>query len=145
MKTTINFAEFMPQGTIISDIETAHQQNIQALVLKVNSVLAHWFGPIVVTSGYRSPEDNNRIYSELNVKRAAKGLPPLKVATKSNHLIGHAVDIADLTGQLYFELHNEPAMIAAMDKAGLYGELDTHGWVHLQDVAPKSGRRWFAP
>lgn len=84
--------------------------------------------PRVFTCTYRSPEHNARVGG----------------AKKSSHLTGCACDIADADGKLAeYILSN----VSKLEELGLYAENPekTKGWVHLQTVAPKSGRRIFKP
>ncbi len=81
-----------------------------------------------VSSGYRSPEHNATIGG----------------APKSNHMTGHAVDIADYDRRLAKFCVAYPEKLAAY---GLYCEdmRATPTWVHFQDVRPGSGNRFFVP
>lgn len=87
----------------------------------------------LVTSGLRSMADHIRIYAQ-------KGIPKDKVPMKSKHLIGAAVDISDPNGDLYRWCDKNQA---TLKWAGLYMEADTKGWVHLQWLAPASGKTKF--
>jgi hypothetical protein len=63
-------------------------------------------------------------------------------AHNSQHMTGHAIDVADNTGLLDSWLTDE-----ILEKYGLYREApeSTPSWTHLQDIAPSSGRRTFIP
>ena len=84
--------------------------------------------PRVFTCTYRSPEHNARVGG----------------AKKSSHLTGCACDIADADCKLKDYLRMNPDLLEECD---LYAEDfdSTPTWVHLQTVAPKSGRRIFKP
>lgn len=100
-----------------------------ALLLKVNALLrALPHDDTRVTSGWR-PEPINR---------------KVGGAAKSHHTTGHAVDLADPTGELARAIVRNQQLLVEL---GLYLESPNHtkGWVHLQDVPPKSGNRVFNP
>lgn len=84
--------------------------------------------PRVFTCTYRSPEHNARVGG----------------AKKSNHLTGCACDIADADRKLADYILTNPELLEECD---LYAEDPdyTKGWMHLQSVPPKSGRRIFKP
>lgn len=108
---------------------TPEQDRSMARLLEaLNVVRKEWGKPMIVTSGLRSMEDQMRI----NPK-----------APRSKHLNGEAADLRD-DGSLYKWLHEHPEV---MEKAGLWGEIGTSGWVHLQCVpfgSWKEGKpRWF--
>jgi hypothetical protein len=65
-------------------------------------------------------------------------------ATKSNHLIGAAVDIYDPNGTLDEWCDRRVAVIIDI---GLWMENKayTPGWAHFQIFPPKSGNRFFIP
>lgn len=60
----------------------------------------------------------------------------------SKHKSAHAVDVFDPENALDSSITDE-----LLEKHGLYREHpdDTPGWCHLQDVAPRSGKRTFKP
>lgn len=108
-------------------------QNAAILLSAVNSFLADfrvqapdWIERM--SSGYRSPSYNAKI-----------GGAPL-----SNHMTGHAVDIADYDRRLARFCVSHPHLL---ELYGLYCEdpRATKNWVHFQDVPPKSGNRFFIP
>lgn len=82
-----------------------------------------------VTSGWRPP--------------AVNAATP-NAAPKSRHMTGEAVDIADPEGDFdQWCLDNPQTLI----DIGLWQEDpgSTKGWIHVQCVPPKSGRRVFFP
>jgi hypothetical protein len=99
--------------------------NLDDLLVRVNKVRKGYGKPMRVSSGLRSQADQQRI----NPK-----------APKSKHLTGQAVDIADPKGEL-------KAYIKANPPDDLWFEDFDHtpGWVHMQSVPPKSGKRFFIP
>jgi len=115
-------------GNQESDFTPEIMENAHFLLIRVNVIRKEWNKPMVVTSGLRTQADQARI----NPK-----------ATKSNHLTGHAIDILDEGLHLTRWLKTEGADLAAC--LGLYFELGNKDWVHMQDVPPKSGNRWFLP
>ncbi len=125
-------------GHNLVDLPHPHEVNLQDLVNRVNTVLNLWPKPVRVTSGYRSMQDHLRIYS-------AKNVPANKIPMGSKHLTGQAIDVSDPDGALKLWLKTDPTAIVAIEKAGLYMEEGTRGWVHFQNVAPRSGHRWFLP
>jgi uncharacterized protein YcbK (DUF882 family) len=124
----ISFKEMQGQHAL-NDIPIAVQQNIQAFLIKMNTVRTAYGQPMVVTSGYRSWADQMRINPH---------------APNSWHCSGHAVDILDIDGQLKaWILQNVPLL----EEVGLWCEDFEHTktWVHLQDKPPRSGNRFFKP
>ena len=101
-------------------------KNLATLLDRINIIRAKWGRPMVVTSGLRSEADQARINP---------------AAAKSKHLIGAAVDIADI-GELKAWLKANPEVL---ENAQLWCEEGTSGWVHFQCFPPKSGHRWFLP
>ncbi len=65
-------------------------------------------------------------------------------ATRSKHITGQAIDLADPDGEFddWCMEHLE-----LLGDIGLYLEhpLSTKNWIHLQSVPPRSGRRVFYP
>lgn len=111
----------LQHGHLLSDIPITTQQHMEVLLVAINKLRALWGEPMVVTSGYRTPEDQQRINPS---------------APHSKHITGDAVDIADPDGRLYkFALANQ-------DKLAQYGlwceagtmRTDGHGWLHCQSV-----------
>jgi hypothetical protein len=83
---------------------------------------------MIVTSGYR-PE---------KINKAVGGRP------NSLHMTCQACDFDDRTGQLaVFCLTN----LNVLATCGLWIESPkyTKGWIHMQSMPPKSGRRVFVP
>lgn len=109
-----------------SQLTPEQTANMNTLIPAVNDLLEAFGEKRAVNSGYRSPEAN----------AAAGG------KKKSNHLICAAIDLEDRDAALYnFCRKNE----GLMEKLGLYAEERMGGWLHLQCVAPRSGRRFFLP
>lgn len=85
--------------------------------------------PHVVTSGWRPPQVNKGIAN---------------AAPRSKHMTGQAIDLSDPEGQLDEWCMEHPEIL---EQLGLYQEHPsaTKGWLHVQCVPPKSGRRVFYP
>lgn len=123
----VTFKEMLGNHSI-SDIPISYQLNMEGLLVKINKIRAAYSKPMIVTSGIRTMVDQMRI----NPK-----------APKSNHLTGHAIDIADPGLELTAWLKGPGADL--LKEVGLYCEEGNPNWAHFQDIAPKSGRRWFLP
>lgn len=102
--------------------------NAESLLKKVNAFFSEIGVSPKVTSGYRPPSINRTI---------------LGAAKRSHHQTCNAIDVEDINGALGIKA-SDPALL---EKYGLYLEDPTYtkGWVHLQDIPPKSGRRIFIP
>lgn len=120
--------EELLHGHLEKDIPAEYAANLKNLLPKVNKIRSTYGKPMTVTSGIRTSADQARI----NPK-----------APKSKHLTGNAVDIYDPKLELTKWLKGPGSKI--LEEAGLYCEEGNANWVHFQDIAPKSGRRWFLP
>lgn len=109
-----------------------HQINLYALHHKINILRAYYGKPMIITSGYRTEEDQRRIYA------------PAQPKMSSQHLIGAACDIADSDGQLKQWILRSEKIYERLD---LYFEsfAATQGWIHTQLFCPRSLSRFFAP
>lgn len=105
------------------------QENMQILAEKMTDFENLMGRNFIVTSGLRNQQMQNQI----------------NPANKNScHLIGAAVDCADVDGTIYqYALDNIDLMI----RLGLYFESRTYTrrWIHCQFKAPKSGNRFFIP
>ena len=114
----ISFKELLHGHTVI-DLTIAQQHNLEELQKRVNVIREAWGKPMIVTSGFRTYQDQMRI----NPK-----------AKKSAHMEGKAVDFKD-DGSLYkflkedYEKNGDKSLLVVN---GLYMEAGTKGWVHLQ-------------
>lgn len=115
-----------------------HKDNIMILLERINRIRTAYNKPMTVTSGYRSKEDQIRIYKQ-------KGITDLKrIPMGSKHLSGSAVDIYDPNKELQkWTLANQ----ALLESIGLWCEdfSATPNWVHYQITPPASGKRFFKP
>lgn len=116
-----------------SELTDEIEQNAIRLVNTVNNLIREIAPKLPgfkwkVTSGWRPPSINGKL-----------GGRPL-----SNHMTGHAIDIADPEGTLDLLLSHD---IECLIRHGVAIEdpAATHGWCHIQDVMPKSGKRVFIP
>lgn len=114
------------------------EQNLQELLERVNKARAAYGKAMTVTSGYRSKEDQIRVYRE-------KGITDLsKIPMKSKHLYCQALDIYDPKQELQKWVKEN---LELMEEIGLWMEdfSATKNWVHFQIVPPASGNRFFKP
>ncbi len=103
------------------------QRNIVELQTRLNVVRLYYGAPMIVTSGYRTFEDQMRI----NPK-----------SPRSRHLSGKAADIHDPDRILQAWILKNPYIL---ERARLWCEdfSDTPTWVHFQSEPPRSGNRFF--
>ena len=128
----ITFKEII-KNIQINDLPIAHQQNIQNLLEKMNVIRKAYGKSMIVSSGYRTMQDQLRI----NPK-----------SPKSNHLSGNACDISDPNQELQkWCLEN----IVLLEEVGLFLEDFSYckNWVHFQSVPYGSWKlgksRFFKP
>ncbi len=109
----ITYKELL-HGHNVSDVPIAHQHNLEELLTKMNIIRNAYGKPMIVTSGYRSEQDQKRINPKV---------------TNSAHMIGKACDILDSSG---FLMQWCKANVKLLEDTGLWIEADTNGWVHFQ-------------
>lgn len=103
--------------------------NAEELLSRVNKLLLELGAiKVKVSSGWRPEAINNTVGG----------------AKKSNHITGSAIDIYDPMKMLARSILRNKELLETLD---LYMEEpgSTPGWVHLQSVPPKSGKRIFLP
>lgn len=102
--------------------------NLNILLEAVNKFRDAYGIPMIVTSGWRPKAYNKSIGG----------------ATNSNHCKGLAVDFSDSDKLLAKYCHDNEKLL---NDCGIYCEDtdSTTNWVHMQCVAPKSGKRFFKP
>jgi len=117
------------------------KNNAIELLRRVNPFLEFiGFAAAVLSSGWRP--------HVLNMKMGGR--------RKSNHVIGAAIDILDRDKKLaaYFyalagtnPINDSPEVNALLEKFDLYMEHPAYtiGWIHVQTIAPASGKRVFIP
>ena len=116
-------------GHLISDVPINTQQKMEILKARLNKLQDIYKKPLIVTSGYRTAEDQQRI----NPRHP-----------HSKHLTGQAADISDVTGEMKHWLLSN---LDVLEECDLYCEAfeATPTWVHYQTEPPKSGKRIFNP
>lgn len=107
------------------------EANLSVLLTRLNQLRTAYGVPMIVTSGLRSVEQQQRLI--------ATGISN---ATKSHHLSGQAADIYDPHNALYQWCQNN---VPVLEQCGLWCEEDRGFWVHFQSIPPKSGKRFFKP
>lgn len=134
----IKVSDLIKKGTVVHVNDFHAMENLTA---KVNHFFAEFTDGLVVTSGFRSMEDHLRIYREKGI------IDHAKIPMKSNHLTGHAVDLVPKNIDVHALQQYVLANILLAEELGLYFEDfgATKNWVHVQDVAPNSGKRFFKP
>lgn len=145
----MNFSQLNPKRFTLTAEQYANASLLHVLLQELEEAFIKAGGsPFVVSSGVRSMEDHQRIYREINAKRVAQELPPLKVPMGSRHLSGDAADLVDSQDQRLakFCLDN----LDLLERLGLYMEDPSRtkspsAWVHLQRIPPASGNRVFMP
>jgi len=112
-----------------------YSENLAKLIVKINKVRDAFGRPMIVTSGFRSMEEHERIYK----KEIAAGK---YVPRSSKHLSCEAVDIYDPDRILQKWCIENENLLAEI---GLWMEdfIHTPRWVHFQIVPPASGKRFF--
>lgn len=127
----ISMDEILKGRANLEDLPQDVQDNLNTLLEKINKVRQAYGKPMKVNDGYRRPEDQ-----------------PKNAASKSNHLIGAAVDIDD--DDSLFMWNWVKANLQLMKDIGFWFEDPrwTHGngtWMHFQICPPKSGKRIYVP
>lgn len=125
----ISIQEYLMGRADEATMEPGLRANMRLLLERMNKVRAAYAKPMIVTSGYRRKEDNDKTAN---------------AAAKSKHMTCEAIDIADQNGLLWDWC---VANVQLLKSVGLWLEDKryTPTWVHFQCVAPKSGRRIFIP
>ena len=125
----ITMAEFLMGRDQLYPLTDDLKAHAQVTVDRVNQLLAKFGSKRKVDSGYRPEAINDR------TANAAKN---------SKHEICEACDLEDKDGKLWqWAVHN----LAVLKEIGLWMEDPrwTPDWLHVQIVAPASGRRVFVP
>lgn len=138
----VSVVEYLMGRIKLKDLSDEQVANMNTLIPRVNQLLEKFGEKRAVESGFRSKADHERIYNEINAKRKLQNLPPVKIPWKSNHLVAAAIDLEDKDAKLYnFARANEKLL----KELGLWCEERMGGWLHMQCIPPKSGRRFFLP
>lgn len=98
------------------------KNNLLVLLERINKVRQAWGKPMLVTSGFRSREDQLRIYK-------AKGIPESKIPWGSSHLTCEAIDIYDPNGTLNAWCKTNEELLRSF---GLWLEVRQGNWQHFQ-------------
>jgi hypothetical protein len=119
--------EYLMGRAKIPDLTETQLANMNTLIPKVNMFLEAFGSYRKVNSGYRTPAIN----------AATPGAAP-----QSKHMICAAVDLEDADAKLHaFARANQ----LLLEDLGLWCEERQGGWLHLQCLPPRSGKRWFKP
>lgn len=115
-------------GGISKDTNTI--TNAEHLLRRIDVVRDAFGAPLIITSGYRSPDYNVSIGG----------------SQRSAHCEGRAVDLNDPDANLARFLLSERGL-SLLASLSLYMEHPnyTQGWIHLTSRAPASKRRVFIP
>jgi len=99
---------------------------------------------MIVTSGIRTLKEHEDIYRRINTGRNKRGLPPILMPLKSNHLLAAATDFSDPNGVIHWWCRGN---LDLLKELGLYIEDRgyTPTWIHIQSIPPKSGHQIFIP
>ena len=126
------------KGKKLEEQDLEVQENLKKLLEVLNKIRSAYGKSLVVTSGLRTKADQIRVYTEKGITDIAK------IPMASRHLYGQAVDFSDPKGELKEWVMKN---LSLFEELGLYMEdfQYTKTWVHLQIVAPKSGKRFFKP
>lgn len=127
-----------------------HRHNLDDLLEVMNQIRAKYGKPMTITSGYRSKQDQIRIYKE---KAASHQFPfasgvynEAKVPFGSKHLTGLACDIYDASGSLMGWCRANESFLRSLP---VWLENRMGPWVHFQIVPYRSyktgGSLWFNP
>lgn len=114
---------------ITQPLDVNLEKNLIELLTKINALRLDFNKPIIVSSGYRSPEHNAKVGG----------------ATHSTHQTCQGIDIIDTDADLRrFCIANNNEILK---KYNLFMEHPayTKGWCHLQTRKPKSGNAVFIP
>lgn len=122
----ISVTEYLMGRIKPEELSAEQTANMNTLIPNVNAFLEAFGEKRAVNSGYRSPESN----------AAAGG------KKKSNHLVCAAIDLEDKDARLYNFARANEKLLKVLD---LWCEERMGGWLHMQCVPPKSGKRFFLP
>lgn len=111
----------------ISQLTPEQNANMNTLIPAVNQFLESFGSYRGVNSGYRSPAINS----------ATPGAAP-----QSKHLVCAAIDLEDADAKLHAFARNNTLLL---EELGLWCEERQGGWLHLQCLPPRSGKRFFKP
>lgn len=135
----ISMDELLNHKYKLEDQDQEVQDNLAILLERVNKLRTLWGKPMIVTSGLRSKQDQIRIYN-------AKGIADeSQMHMGSRHFKGAACDIADSDGSLKTFVKSNNYQVLKDCILWMEAEDATNGWLHIQIIAPKSGKLEFEP
>lgn len=113
----------------VEELSDELKLNLADLLIKLNKFRAEYGIPMIVSSGYRSPEINAATVGS---------------SKTSAHMSCQAADFRDIDGKLKEFVAKDPTILI---RCGLYMEdpESTKSWIHLQSRPTKSGNRIFKP
>lgn len=139
----IRITELNPRGVRLNRDQ---RYNLHLLHTTVNEIRHEWGQPIIVNSGVRTMEEHLQIYRDINLRREARGMAPIRIPLQSAHLAAAAADLRDETGMLWHFIEARFDYWESLDlDIYLESKLYTPNFVHLQVIPPKSGNRIFVP
>jgi uncharacterized protein YcbK (DUF882 family) len=126
-KSMITIQEMMGDNKY-DDLSEELKRNAEEQLRRVNLFRKEYGIPMIVNSGYRTPEHNAAIGGAKN----------------SSHCTCQAIDFRDNDNKLKEFIAKDPAILERCD---LYMEApeSTPTWVHLQSRVIPSGKRVFKP
>lgn len=144
---SIEMAELLPRGVTLESLPEAHQKNLLQFLPKLQAFRQKCGLPMVCTSGYRTLQHHLEIYRLKNEQRERSGFDPIPIPMGSKHLIGMAADFEDPQRKLALFVNLHADFIASL---GFHFEAQgatafPSPWLHIQCVAPASGKLWFWP
>jgi hypothetical protein len=116
----------------LAQLPLEHQWNIQYVYHGINLFRAFYQLPMISTSGYRTVEDQKRIYQN-----------EAHVPMGSLHLVGLAVDIYCGDNRLKDFIRDNMPLVNRLDF--YFEEYDDRPRIHFQRHPPASGKRFFKP
>lgn len=116
-----------------------YKENLLELLVRINKVRDAYGRPMIVTSGFRSKKEHERIYR----KQIEAGE---YVPWGSKHLTCQAIDIYDPDNKLRKWCEQNDTLLREI---GVWLEEDQGNWIHFQTVPfasyKEGGRIWFKP
>lgn len=138
----VSVINYLGTDAKLEDLPDEHVRNVNTLVPKINEFLEAFGSYREIASGYRTKAHHERVYAEINTKRAKQKLPLVSIPWGSKHLVGAAIDLEDKDAKLY---NFTRANVKLLESLGLWCEERQGGWLHVQCYPPKSGKRFFIP
>lgn len=148
----LSLQEIVGNEVSIDDLDPDKLEQEKDLLDRMNIIRTRWGKPMTRTSGVRTWKHHVEIYKDKAAKKQKPFLDGVYDESKVPKLSKHletvtdcaACDIAD-PGLALTKWLKTPEGNAALEEADLYCEEGNTNWVHFQNKAPKSGKRWFLP